>query len=109
MVYTSEGQTFQKLQTIASWVAALSVLPSFLTILSERLQRVRKRDNGRIAADTTLTHQTGLLLRRVVRTGNDGATVAYGLIEAGDAGLWTSAALDQLGSVQWGGVLGCSV
>jgi len=111
MAYTSEEKTYQKLQTIASWVAALSVLFALLTILNERIQRVRKRDHGRTAAEEQtmgyfyvrpVPYFAALLGRETVVPRLPTIT---GLIEAGDAGLWTSAALDQLdpfhGDVCW--------
>jgi hypothetical protein len=105
------GLKYALSQTIASWVAALSVLLAALTLMNERIQRVRKRDTGRVAADPNkmgyffvgrVSWGAALIGRE---TEEPTLPTITGLIEAGDAGLWTSAALDQLlpyhGEICW--------
>ena len=93
-------------QTIASWISVLGVILALLAILQERITRVRNRDTGRIASDSA---KMGFFYVQPVSkfwaifgqsTKVSRITTISGLIEAGDMGMWTSAAVDQIKSLR---------
>ena len=97
-----EANVWAKTQTIASLIALSAIVLAVIALVNERIQRARSRDVGSIAADSSkmgyfyvprLSHWSAF-------TGSKTETLIVtsirGLIKAGDSGLWTSAALDQL-------------
>lgn len=98
----SEQKYLAIIQTVASVVAALTVIFAVATVLQERVQRMRKRDTGLVAAEPDkmgyfyVDHVRWHDALRGFGTKNPNLPTITGLIEAGDAGMWTSAALDQL-------------
>lgn len=89
-------------QTVASWISVLGVAFALWAIVQERIQRVRSRDDARIATDPVKMDYFYVKRASWLATFLGGSTdppqltTIRGLIEAGDNGLWTSAAIDQV-------------
>jgi hypothetical protein len=98
-------------QTVASWISVLGVAFALVAIIQERIQRVRSRESGGISADPAkmgyfyVNHPSVIYTLFGKCTATPRLTTIRGLIEAGDMGLWTSAAIDQMrvwhGEVCW--------
>jgi hypothetical protein len=98
-------------QTVASYLGLAAIFLAIFTLSNERVQRVRSRDIGSIAAEPSKMGH--FYVPRVTRwsafwgnyTKVPEVTTIGGLIEAGDSYLWTSAVLDYLpqyhGDVSW--------
>lgn len=100
-----------KVSTIATLTGLVLIILTAATLVSDHIRRVRSTDPGRFATDRK---EMGYFWMEKLSiwsafwgrtTGPLQITTIRGLIEAGDAYLWTSAALDQLlqhhGNFSW--------
>jgi hypothetical protein len=90
------------IQTVFSVISALGIVFAANALFIERIRSVRNRDYGRIAANPNImgcfsVKKVGWLSSLMGKqTEVLRVTTFGGLIEAGDRGLWTSAALDHI-------------
>lgn len=96
------ADSWTKTQTIASLIALIAIILAIIGLINERIQRVRGRDAGSVAADPSKMEYFFVPQLSRWSAFNGGKTedlkmtTIQGLIKAGDSQLWTSAALDQL-------------
>jgi hypothetical protein len=93
-----------KAQTIFGVIGLAAILVASIAVIADRIERVQKKDNGRTSADRDkmmyfYVEKLGWLNIFFGRkTSPLKITTISGLIEAGDRGLFTSAALDYVQS-----------
>ncbi|KAI9888395.1 MAG: hypothetical protein M1814_000511 [Vezdaea aestivalis] len=99
---STKPKSLELAQTIASFLALLAVLLGILTILNERIHRMRAADLGSFCAlPEFLSHFHVSYIGHIAalrgqKTPGVRVPSVKGLIEAGDEGLWTSVVLDNL-------------